>query len=511
MSNLSERIKSIVLVGTLTGTMIGFTGCSKKESNDSAKEEVSSALNSKDSIVAPVDDVNNNSPEVSIDGVINDLKSLGLNINDEMLNNAAIMLSLDLFTKKDENGKLNSNAISKYKDEIDVNNMMTDFNSFLDILQQYIIKNYTVYNISLTLSDSQKIDKEILGGLESILNNVISYQVSNNKDKIVDEFNRIYATFVGGKDLTIGGKKYKLSDLSYTARAVANTYAEAVAYFAKDYIKADEYKKIDAALDDQNNKGYIRERLAILANDLPNKTDQKDLTNEFNDLYAAAIELIKPRIKTSDQTVKDMVNYLNMKYLGSLDPIFDGYSDERLDNAIELIQAITEYNIKNSSEMILLSDLLLPKYAETNTGKVDAVALDFVQFNSAALIDDPKSDITEITDLISFQNNPYSGNLFAYFTKQDFEYSYKENKKTSVKYQEISNGANLANEAIILHIIDKLTKVNNINNYREKVKMNLLEAVKQIQLITKGECETGEYQIFFEYNTGTDGTVIIKK
>ena len=501
MSNLKERITSLVLVGGLAGTMIGFTGCGKKESDDIVKEEVSLGLNSNDSIV------------ISIDGVNNDLKSLFPAVNEDMLNNAALMLSLDLFTKRDENGKLNADAISKYKDKIDVNNMMNDFNSFLDILQQYTIKNYTVYKVSSTLSDSQKDDKVILGELESILNSVISYQVSNNKDRLVAEFERIYATFVGGKDLTIGGKNYKLSDLSLTARAVANTYAEAVAYFAKDYITADEYEKIDAALDDQNNKGQIREVLAIMANDLPEESKEKDLINKFDALYEKAIKIVGSKIKTSNQTIKDMVNYLNMDYLNSdkvsikdKNQIFDGYSDERLDNVIELIQAITEYNYNNSNDIISLSDLLLPEYVETNTGKNDVVALNFVQFNAYMTTDTSST----ITDLNSFGNNPYSKNLFTYFTKQDFVHSYKENEEISVKYQQISDGANLANEAIILHTISKLTKVDNIDNYREKVEMNLIEAVKQVQVITTGECEKGDYQLFITFNTEKDETVIIK-
>lgn len=478
------NIRKRVLAGSLAGLMIcGVAGCKQKNN-------VSSQNNS-------LETTTNKSIEVSIDSVKNDLKSLFPQINDDILNNAALMLSLELFAERDENGKLSADKIAEFKKSgIDVNNMMNDFNSFLDMLQQSMIKNFAVYNVSTTLSDNQLNDKKILSSIELILNNIISYSMNNNKEKLLEEFNKIYTLFVDGKELTSNGITFKVSDLSLTSRAVANAYAETAAYYSKEFISEDQYSKIDAALDDQNNKGQTREILAILANETPNESEIKNLSEEFGKLYKNASDIINIKIKTSNQTIKDLVNYLNMDYLNSdkvsvkdKNQIFNGYSDDRLQSVVELIQAITEYNFRNPKNIIALSDFLLPQYLETKTGKNDLIALNYVQFNSY----EANETKSTIRDLNSFRNNPYSNNLFTYFTKQDFDHSSKDsngNVKTDhVNFQEISDGSNFVNNVVIWTTLNKMN-FKDKNNYIDKVQINLIEGSKQIQLITTGECKS---------------------
>ena len=244
--NLSTRIASLSMAGMIFVTTIGLTGCSKKEENN----------NESTSIQIMVEDTNNK------------IATLLPETNEEIMDTVTLMLLLNLLAPKDENEKISADTISKFKSNIDADDMINEFNSFLDIVEQKAILEGELEKISSVLPDELSTDRLILSNLEMIVENIIKYSDDNNKDGVIKEFNKIYKLFVQEKQIELNSITFEIRDLTYSSRAVANMYAETAAYYARNYITEKEYKKIDDRTNDQNSKAYLKSILEILDNQM---------------------------------------------------------------------------------------------------------------------------------------------------------------------------------------------------------------------------------------------------
>ena len=193
---------------------------------------------------------------IPVKAVPNKYLSIFISNNLSIVDNASLILLLGEIAKLDENGKISSDNISKYKSKIDTDNMMDDFNSFLNVLEQEMINsNKIIYTNSLVIEN----DEMILAKIESIVSGIITGKEEVKKTN----FSLIYNLFVLEDKINYGGLKFEIRDLSYASRALAATYARTAAYFARNYITDEEYAKIDDRTNDQNNKAYIKTRLEI--------------------------------------------------------------------------------------------------------------------------------------------------------------------------------------------------------------------------------------------------------
>lgn len=473
----------ILLVTTVTTTSIG---CSKKEKNITETEEL---------IVETIPGYEKETEMVNF--TQNEIKKLFPNLNNDIISNATLILLLDGLAPKDENGKISSEVISQFKSNIDSDNMMADFNSFLDVLESTMIKENEIVSVSSILPEEMKVDAQILSVIEGICNDIINGSEEDKKFK----FEVLYSLFVGEDTLTIDGLEFNIRDLDYSARAVAQAYARTGAYFARDYITEEQYSKMDDRTNDQNNKAYIKTNLEILDNQMEEKSEI-NVIEVINKKHNNLENILSGKIDISLDAQKDLVNYLNLEYLASSkvstsdkNKILNGYEDVRVSDVILSIDVITTYNNKNQT-VIPFSELLIDEYKATETGKIDEIALNFVQYNSIMLL----NEVTETSTFNEIFNNPYFQNLYKYFTKQDFTHKYKdENGKiveTNIVWQQISDGVNFINNEIILYTLNKLPKVEYMDSYIEKAQTNLSESIQYIQNTITGECEKVEIDEF---------------
>ena len=250
---LNTRAAALLLSGTMFLTAFGLSGCNRKN-------------NSEEEVIAP------NPIVTTVDNTNNDLDLILPEASDEIIDNASIMLLLDLIAKKDENGKISTDLISEFKAKLDADNMINEFNSFLDMIQQKAIEG-EFKEVSTVLPEELKNDKIILSNIESIVENIIEFYNKKDKKGLINEYSKIYTLFVEEKEIEMNGLTFEIRDLSYTSRAVATTYAEIANYYAKNYISEKEYNKMDKRTNDQNNKAYIKEILSILSNQMEEKSE----------------------------------------------------------------------------------------------------------------------------------------------------------------------------------------------------------------------------------------------
>lgn len=472
MKNLKvykTRVAAFALATTTFLSAIGLAGCNKR---DEGVESINS------SIVAMVDNV-----EDKIDEILPES-------SDEIVDNASIMLLLDLIAKEDENGKISADVISNLKNKLDVDDMMNEFNSFLDMISNKIRKTDKVKKISEVLPEDLKNDKVFLSNIETILENIIKYSKEENKDEVVNEFNKIYTLFVEEKEIEMNGIKFEIRDLTFPIRAVANNYAETAAFYAKDYISEEQYSNVDKRTNDQNNKAYIKSKLEILSNQMEEKSEV-DVITVFNKKYEEVSKLLGGKVNLSNETIKNIVNYMNLKYIDSdkvstkdMITIVGEYDDDKVSDAILGIEAINTYNFNNQNAIIPFSSFFVDEYLKTETGKTDSIALNYVQFNTINL----NNSVTTKTDYKELSNNPYFKNVYVYFTKQDFNHKTKDGDN-EVVWQQISDGANFVNYLVILNSLNRLPKVENKDNYVNITQENLGQSIQYIQNTIIGECK----------------------
>ena len=467
----SKRFVALALTGVIALTTL--VGCNSKK-NDSA-----ATVNS--SIVITVEDTND-----KIDTILPEA-------SDEMVENASIILLLDLIAKADENGKISADVISEFKSKIDVNDMINEFYSFLDMIGYNIKETGKVEKVSTVLPEELQNDKIILDNIEIILENIIKYSKEGNKDSLVSEFDKIYTLFVEENEIEINGTTFSVRDLSFPARAVATTYAETVGYYATNYVSEDKLEKLDERTNDQNNKAYIKSKLEILSNQME-EVSQVDVVNLFSAKYTEVTNLLNGKVNLSESTIKNLVNYMNLKYLSGdkvatkdMNTIVGEYNDENVSDVIIAIEAINTYNSNNQNNIIPFSSFLVSEYLNTYTGKIDKLALDFIQYNSIML-----NNTDDIKTYNELSQNPYFKNIFKYFTKQDFTHITKdENGQTinnNVVWQEISDGVNFVNYQVVLYSLNALPQVNNKDNYIELTENNFEQSIQYIQNTITGEC-----------------------
>ena len=468
-NNIGARATAIVLAATVFITAVGLSKCKKRT------EIYSKTL-------TMVEDTNN-----KIDIILPEA-------SDELVDNASIMLLLDIIAKKDENGKISADVISKFKSKLDVDDMMSEFISFLDMIGFNAKQTGKVEKVSTVLPEELKNDKIILSNIETILENIIKYSKESNKDGVVTEFNKIYTLFVDEKQIEMNGTTFEIRDLTFPSRAVATTYAETAGYYAANFVSKEMLEKLDDRTNDQNNKVYIKEILEILDNQMEEKS-KVDVISLFNAKYEEITKLVNGKVNLSESTIKNLVNYMNLKYLDGdkvatkdMNTLVGEYDDEKVKDVIIAIEAINTYNFNNQNNMIPYSIFLVDEHLKTDTGKTDKIALDFVQYNTIML-----NNTDGVATYKELSNNPYFKNVFKYFTKQDFTHIQKdENGKqinNDIVWQHISDGVNFVNYQVILNSLNKLPQIDNIDNYKSVSEENIRESIQYIQNTITGECK----------------------
>ena len=464
---ISVRISALMTAGIILVT--GLTGCKLKEKN---------SQNTNTSIVTMVEDANN-----KIDIILPEA-------SDELVDNVSLILLLDIIAKENENGKISADVISKFKSRLDVDDMMSEFNSFLDMIEFNAIKSGKVEKVSTVLPEELKDDKVILSNIEIILENLIEHSKEKNSSGVVIEFNKIYKLFVEEKAIEMNGTKFEIRDLTFTSRAVATTYAEIAGNYARGYISGSKLAKLHKRTNDQNNKAYIKEKLEILNNQMEEKS-QVDVISLFDKKYKEVTNLLNGKVKLNESTVKNLINYMNLKYLSGdkvatkdKNVLVGEYDDDKVKDVIIAIEVINTYNFNNQNNMIPYSIFLVDEHLKTNTGKTDKTALDFVKFNTIMYIN-KEENIDE--------SKPYFDNVFKYFTKQNFTHITKdENGKqvnNDIVWQEISDGVNFVNYQVILNMLNKSLKIDNVDNYKSVTEENIGESIQYIQNTITGECK----------------------
>ena len=460
--NTSLKISSLVLAGTLFITSL--TGCSNKQEATTEKDPVAVVTTLKDNTEKGI-------------------TSLFPTMNNEIVENSSIIILLDDIAKENENGKISADVISNFKAKIDSDNMMDDFNSFLNVLEQTMIQNKSLMVTSNLVSSK---DKDILSKIEKITGNIIN----GSREEVKSNFKLIYTLIVKEDEITFDGLTFDIRDLGYAERAIAGAYARTAAYFAKTYITETEYSRIDARTNDQNNKAYIKTDLEILGNQMEEKS-LVDVATLFNNEYASTKGELNGKVNLSDESIKNLVNYINLEYLNSdnvankdKNTILGEYTDEKVSDVLTSIAAICEYNLKNPKNIVLVSNMLVDEYKKETTGKVDIVMLDYVLFNSYKFL----SETNEKTTAEELFNNAYFQNLYQYFRKANFVHDYSADKSVSINYQDVSDGAKFVANQMVYVTLMKRPNIFKYQGYEEKINLNLKESIQYIQNTIMGEC-----------------------
>ena len=223
-----------------------------------------------------------------------------------------------------------------------------------------------------------------------------------------------------------------------------------------------------------------------------------EVSKVFDEKYNSTIYNFSGKVNVQDETVKDLVNYANSEYLDSdkvansdKDTVFGEYSEEDVTNVLTSIDAITKYNQENSNDIILLSNLLINEYKETETGKLDAITLDFIQYNVYMFLSTTTKESTEY----EIYNNVYFKNLNEFICNRTFTHQTKDGK-TSIGYQDISDGIKFICHEIIRYAISQRTNLYKLEGYEEKITSNLESSIRYIQTTITDECgkvEVNEY------------------
>lgn len=481
--NTSTRLAALLLAGAFT---ISLGGCkSKKVQSDESTT----------SIVVLNDD--------SVDLVKNKLISLFSDLNPDTVNDFTLIMLIDSIAKEDENGKIHSDVISQHKNKIDSDNMMSNFNALLDELEMNMIRDGKVTRISEVLPYEYSFDAEALSAIESLTQEVIDLSNDNDAAKLEEKFSKIYDLVVLEKEVDLGGITFSIRDLGYGNRAVALAYARTIAYYSRNYIASEKLEDMDNRTNDQNNKAYIKTILEILANEM-NEKSEVNVQELFSKKYSSVDKNLENKLSLSSESIVELVNYANLKYLNSdkvsksdKKDVLGEYDDSKVSDAILAIDAIHTYNLGLSSSdesQFVYSNLLVSEYKNTTAGKIDAVALDYVQYNATMLL----KTISETSDFNEIFNNPYFQNIYKYFTKQNFSHTYGNGEQVDINWQDISDGTNFVCNEIIRFTLSKLPSIDYADNFIEIATENLSQSIQYIQNTIMGECEKVDVKEFIK-------------
>ncbi len=483
----NRRVVALSLAATVFTSMI--SGCSKKIESDEIEQTELVAITQYDE------------EKKEVDFVIGNISALFPKLSDETISNTSLILLLDYLAKEDENGKISADVISNFKNIIDSDNMINEFNAFLGTLENAMISEKRVIPISSYISNKLDNDKKILSIVENITSNIIK---SSNSEQVVSEFAKIYDLFVEEKKMKIDGIEFEIRDLGYGFRAVAQAYARTSAYYSKNYITDEQYKKIDDRTNDQNNKAQLKTKLEVLSNQIFEQSEI-DVISALNSKYSSVDRFLKERLNISleIETEKNLINYANLKYLASdkvstkdKRELLGKYEDFNINEVMLAIDTLFAYNYKNQENAMLFSDLLINDYAKTENGLIDVMALNFVQYNAIMLLN--STNINSTFDEIF--NNPYFQNIYKYIIWKDVTYEYYDENNNSVKFnipwQEISDGVHFIDDTIILYTLNKLPNFDYKNSYLNQAESNLNSTIQYIQNTINNECkkvDTGDF------------------
>ena len=471
---LKNNLTAWALMGTLSLTAIGLSGCNKKQETALVQQATSAE-------------------ELAVNTLKQNIKTLFPEMSEEVIDDTSLILLLNILAKENENGKISADVISKFKSKIDSDNMMDNFNAFLSQLENGMIKENKIISMSNALSQELNNDKVILSHIEKIVEDIKN---TTDKKVINAEIEKLTVLFVEEDELEIDGFRFEIRDLTNGSRALAQAYARTALYFARNYVTEEQAQRIDNRTNNQNNKAYIKTDLEILGNQM-DEVSEIDVVGAFNNHYLVVENYIDTKVDLSQGDEKDLINYLNLKYLASdkvstkdKNTILNGYEEEKVSDVILSIDAINTYNINNQNDIITFSNLLVGDYKNTQMGQIDKVSLDFVQYNSIMLLNTVKENST----FSEIFNNPYFQNLKLYIMRNDFTHKYNTEDIT-VQHEQISGGANFINNEVILYTLNKLPQ-KGLESFVELAESNLEGSIQYVQNIVTGECEKAELEEF---------------
>lgn len=468
----SRKFIAVALSALMALSVVSFGGCTKKSSNDDTKNAQIELENSNDSLKRKI-------------------RELFPTLGEDVIDNSALIILLDKIAKENENGKIDSEYISLFKSKVDVDNMISDYNSFINVLEQTMISSNKIVKASDLVIDE---DKDIMNKLESITSNVIN---GSNEEKL-NNIKLIHTLFVLEKEVEVDGLTFEIRDLSYSGRTIASAYARTCAYYARDIITEDMYKAIDDRTNDQNNKSYIKIILEVLSNQMT-EVSKVDVVSLFNEKSGEVKNTFDGKIVVSDENRTNLINYINIEYLNSDDVankdknlVLGEYTDKNMLAVLDVIDVITTYNQNNPNNIILFSNLLVDEYAKTAKGKEDAVALDYIQYNIYMFLNTTKEDST----FNEIYNNPYFKNINDYLCGRNFTHSYSEDKTIIVDWQDISDGVKLVCNEMIFHALNKRENIMNVQGYEEQINNNLEDSIRYIEITVTDECKKVDMEYF---------------
>ena len=285
---LASTLLSIIMIGS----GLGLAGCTDEDTKNNNVQETKQVNSYKNE-----------------ENIISKLKLELKEMTEEKLNDTALILSLSLIAKENENGKIRSDIMDYFKNKVDVDSMMDNFNSFEDVIETNMITENKFVSVSKSLPKELKEDSEILGYIENIVNNVMNASLKGDKKVVNAEFNKIYTLFVDEDKLNINGTEFEVRDLNYAERSIAEAYARCAAYYGRNYVKENKLKAVDKRTNQQNNKAYIKETLSIMANNIDEVSDT-NVIEEFNAKYSALEQLLNGKVNTSS-----VLTIWNNKYI----------------------------------------------------------------------------------------------------------------------------------------------------------------------------------------------------
>lgn len=468
----TRKFTSLALIGTMAIGAVTLTSCNKEEE---------------------VDVVDISKEETAVNNLKQNLKNIFPNLDDEIIEDTSLILLLDVLAPKDENEKMYADVIAHFKPIINEDRMMENFNDFLSVYENAVLIEGKEINLSNALPENLKNDKVILSHIEGITKTILN---GTDSTVINSEFDKLYTLFVKQSPenkITVDGLEFGVRDLSYGARAIAQSYARIVisSEVGKKYIPEEKREQVDARTNNQDNKAYIKSDLRVLANQMI-ETSEIDVAGAFNNHYLAMETYVDCKVNLSKDDINNLVNILNLNYLNSdkvstadRNKILGTYSDENLSKAVVDIISIDKYNNDNQNEMLTFSNFIIGENKKTTSGKIDSVALDFVQYNKTKLL----NSINKNSSFSEVFNNPYFQNIYKYLTKQDFTHKYPDGTTYNISWEEIGDEANLANNTLILYTLKQLPNVKGMDTFLAKAKTNLGESIQTIQIEFTGECE----------------------
>ena len=196
-NNKAVGLASILLAIVMVGSGLGLTGCTDKK--ETKNDEASISYQKEEDMISKLK---------------SELRNIAPEFTDEKLTDTSLILILNLISQENENGKIRSDIMDYFKNKVDSDSMMDNFNSFEDVIETNMITENKFVSVSSVLPDELKQDKEILGYIESICKNVMDASNSNNKEKVNSEFNKIYTLFVDEDKLTVDGTEFEVRDLN---------------------------------------------------------------------------------------------------------------------------------------------------------------------------------------------------------------------------------------------------------------------------------------------------------